>query len=229
MNRVDIQNTIVKLYDEYNPNQVDNDIYMYIDGFIDMYVSSYLSFIPNEMLSPITLELDNVLYPILNENIGYNGGIINLPSSFSKLISFKYYDWKTTLYTEDVISSSHPRRKLQDNKYTAGGLCKPVVSIELINGDKSICFWGYNNKKELYQCTYLPECNSLLDISNAGTIKLDDWVMLGYCYYVLSNIFDSISEGDKAEKLKQKLQELLVSKSIIPQQPIAFSNNNNKK
>lgn len=218
MNRGDIQNTIVKLYDEYNPNQVDNDLYTYIGGFLDMYVSPFISLLPVEALMPIVEEVDNNPNSILDINIGYNGGIAILPYDFSRLVSFKYNTWQTTLYGDDLIGASHPRRKLQDSKYTAGGVAKPVISLETYNREKCICFWAYDNNKGDYLCQYIPECTMLDQI-----LSLDNWVILGYCYYTLSNIFDSISEGEKADKIKLKLQELLVSKSIIPLQPIVYN------
>ena len=102
----------------------------FIEGFVDKYVSTFLRLIPNEHLSPLVTIIkqdnDGVVYPL--GDIEYHGLLLELPNDYFDLVSFKYSQWEKTLFKEDLITPKEDARRRQENKFTAGGISRPVIS-----------------------------------------------------------------------------------------------------
>jgi hypothetical protein len=215
MTREGVLKQALALFNEYMPSQVvDDDISIWLDSFLDMYVSTFVSILPAEYIPSLISILPQglVITPI-----EYKGGAIALPVDFLRLVSFKSNIWECSLGESDVITDRTPKRKLQENKFTAGNVSRPVVSIEIYGGVKSLCFWGYSQANAGYNCEYIKKCTKIEDI-----LSLDDWVLTAYIYYMLSFIATTINEKDKSEEMMLKAKELLVNHAISPTQPVSF-------
>lgn len=221
MAREDILKQALSVFNEYMPSQiVDDDISIWLDSFLDMYVSTFVSILPAEYISSLISILPQglVITPI-----EYKGGAIALPVDFLRLVSFKSNRWEVSLGESDVITDRSPKRKLQENKFTAGNISRPVISIEVFRGVKSLCFWGYSANAE-YNGEYIRKCTTLDDI-----LSLDGWILTAYIYYMLSFISTTINEKDKSEEMMLKAKELLANHSIQPTQPVSLESSKTSK
>jgi hypothetical protein len=216
MTKEELINKTISIYDEYIPEQsTDTDIKEFLTPFIEDHINDFLFIAPTSII-PIFIKTD--INQTIN-SINYKGGYFVLPNDFLKLVSFKHKDWERKLYYEDLIEANHPRRKLQNNKFTSGKTSRPVICIEYIEGLKSICFWSY--KKNI---------NSLEDFTYIKTatidefINLNDWILIAYIYYVLSFVFTTTQQPQLSDIMLKEFAMLLQNHNIEPTQPITFNN-----
>lgn len=223
MTRDDILVLALSIYDEYMPSQiVDDDMSIWLNGFLDMYVSTFVGALPAEHISSLVSILPQGL---TITPIEYKGGAIALPFDFFRLVNFKSNNWEVSLGESDVITERSPKRKLQENKFTAGNISRPVVSIEVYRGVKSLCFWGYSPTNAGYNGEYIKKCTKIEDV-----LFLEDWILTAYIYYMISFIATTINEKEKAAEMMSRAKEILMTHSINPTQPVSFeSSNTNKK
>lgn len=224
MIREDVLTRALAVFNEYMPSQViDDDTTLLIDEYIDMYVSPFINILPSECISSLISLLPQA---ITIDSINYKGGSIILPDDFGKLISFRYNTWERSLGESDLITERSPRRKLQENKFTAGNISRPVISLENNKGKKCLCFWGYkaSTAADGYECQFIPKCESLDDI-----LSLDEWLLTAYIYYTLSFVYKSLNEKEKAGLMMEAAKEILLSHNITPTQPISYEPEKTKK
>ena len=190
MTRDDVLIKALIVYDEYMPSQqIDDDMSVWLDNYLDMYVSTFVETLPTEHIASLVLFItDESVTPI-----PYKGGAIKLPNNFDRLVSFKSNNWEVSLGNSDVITERLPKRKLQENKFTAGSSSRPVVSIEVYRGEKSLCFWGYDPDDAGYYCEYIKKCKTIEDL-----LPLEDWIVTAYIYYMISFIATTINEKEKS-------------------------------
>ncbi|MDO5759961.1 MAG: hypothetical protein Q4Q06_02925, partial [Bacteroidota bacterium] len=199
MTSEELVNLGLTLFDEYHPQQsIDEELKTMITTFLKQYPNDYLCLLPTYCL-PTSLVIDATFHQNLSiDLINYKGIAIDLTSfspAFLRLTSFRMQGWERSVFPEEVISSNHPRRKLQDNKFTSGKTSRPVVSIENHNGKKTLCAWGYLGDNAILQdFYYIKRIDSFDDF-----LALDDYLLRAYIYYVLFFVFNTIQELSLAQ------------------------------
>lgn len=212
----ELQAKALTLYDEYHPQQsIDNDLSLFIHTFLQTYMNDFLCLLPAHCIgSSFTASYSNPIATPIN----YKGGCITLPSDFLKLNVFRMSDWERSVYPEEVISSSHPHRKLQDNKFTSGKISRPVVSIEQPNGVLSLCFWQYGDNAAVKEFSYTKKAQNLTDFA-----ALDDYLLTAYIYFVLHYVFTTTQDLQLAQNSIQEMQSILLLHNIMPSLPVTFN------
>lgn len=213
MTRDAVINMVARLYDEYLPNVgVDEDLKTFLSSFLDEQVENFIQIIPAEHIASLVIFKPNSVVTDIN----YKGGSITLPVDFGTLISFRFAEWTTKLGKADLINEQNPIRKRQENKFTAGSISRPVISLEYTNGVRTLCFWGWKTNKDAgNELHYIKKCVGLDSI-----LSISDWLLNAYCYYVLYNVLITTKEIDLAKVMQQKTQEILLTHNITPSQPI---------
>ena len=102
----------------------DNDdalepLNIFVNSFLDESAKRVLLSAPLHVLDPVKSDEG----PVYED--GELTGYIPLASNFLRFVSLKMADWKREI--TDPITTSDKRYKLQQNKYTRGGVAKPVA------------------------------------------------------------------------------------------------------
>lgn len=219
MTRGEFIRELTRLYDEYDGNSIDISLNNFIEGFVDKYVSTFLRLIPNEHLSPLVTIIkqdnDGVVYPL--RDIEYHGLLLELPNDYFDLVSFKYSQWEKTLFKEDLITPKEDARRRQENKFTAGGISRPVMCIEQNGNRLVLAFWGWRGMRvNGIELNYLKKCETV----NDTFLLLPDYIITAYSYYVLSEIFLTTKEETRQKGMLENMLNILALHQITPTQPI---------
>lgn len=124
MDRSDIIVIVRQKLDEvtaFDESIVDNvDL---IDPSLDEAAKKLLLTVPLHLVRPITFDTSN----LVRLPPDYKTGYIFLPTDFLRLHTFKMKDWLRVV--NEPIDQQHPKYNLQKNKFTRGGIAKPVACI----------------------------------------------------------------------------------------------------
>lgn len=207
------------IYDEYQPQrETDDDLYVFVSEFLRKHYNDFLLLLPSANVPrPLVCFETNV--PVFS--INYEGGRIkvsDLSRPFLKLLSIKASKWERMLHSEDVIDEKHPRRKLQENKFTSGKTSRPVVSVENYEGEKSICFWSLDDLSTISNLTYLCRVEHEEDF-----LTMADYLLEAYIYYTLFFVFTTTSDIQLAQNSISMMQQLLSLHNIYPAMPTEFN------
>ena len=134
-------------------------------------------------------------------------GYIRLKSDFLRLSSFKMKGWRRAV--TNTITQESPRYNLQKNKYTRGGVAKPVVALS----NKLTANVTYlSTVLELFPIYYDWTNN---DIEQALYIKktlpelLQDNLLTGYLWYASAEVLLRMQQGDFAKVAMMKYEEFV--------------------
>ncbi len=122
---------------------------IYIDNLLDESAKNVLLDAPLEILNSV--HCANAA--VGSDNVGY----VVIPDDFLRLVSFKMAEWEREV--TKAITASNPKYKLQKNKFTRGGVSKPVVVFtQRISNDapvKVLEYYSVNSSHEIEQFLYV--------------------------------------------------------------------------
>ena len=125
-----------------------------INAFLDESAKRVLQTAPLHILVP-KLSTIEATQNIADNKIGY----IVLPADFLRIASLKMEEWKREV--ADFITPADGRYKLQHNKYTRGGLAKPVavLSYKQVAGETTrvVEYYSVNASHVVEYLYYIPE------------------------------------------------------------------------
>lgn len=227
----DLINRTLTVYDEYHPQQAtDEDLKTMIESFLKKHINDYHCLLPtstvNDFFKVLTSSSDNLSV----QPISYKGGSIVLSSlkpadPFLKLISFKHREWTTKLFHADLIEENSPKRKLQDDRWTAGKISKPVICLENVAGHRCLNFWGYETTlNDVEEFSYIKRVDNEADFLNN-----EDYILEAYIYYVLYFVCNTTQEAQVSQLMISQMQQLLSIHNIEATLPITFNTSGNNK
>ena len=214
------------LFGEFRPQHeqdIDEDLLKLIQDGLERNVAEFIKVIPSHHIPSLIHSLQNL--PVVP--IDHKGGFISLANvepSFFRLVSFEHNEWERTLTDEDLISVTSTKRKLQENRFTAGGISRPVISLEYSQGwtnskELGLCFWGYKYNIEAgNRLLYVRKVEDLETL-----VTLDKWLLTAYCYYALATVFITTQEENLHNLFLKKYMEILSIHNIDPRQPVRFN------
>lgn len=103
------------------PN-VSDPLDLYINGLLDESAKNLLQTAPKH-ICPVKQSIESAVPDATDTAIGF----VKCPNDYLRLFAFKMSEWKRQV--EDPITPEDEAYAIQGNKYTRGGIAKPVVVI----------------------------------------------------------------------------------------------------
>ena len=133
-------------------NDISDPYSLLINSLLDESAKRVLQSAPIYILTP---KLNYIISTPVDDNTGY----IALPPDFLRIASLKMEEWKREV--TDFITPADGRYKLQHNKYTRGGVAKPVavLTYKQVNGEtgKVVEYYSVNSSHTVEHLYYIPE------------------------------------------------------------------------
>lgn len=233
MTWLDLINRTLTVYDEYHPQQaIDEDLKTMVDSFLKKHINDYHCILPTSAINDaFKVTTSSAVTNGFNiQSINYKGGSIvlsslNAAAPFLKLISFKHKEWTTKLFYVDLIDENSPKRKLQDDRWTAGKISKPVICLENVAGQRCLCFWGYETKlNDVEEFTYIKRVDNEVEF-----LQNEDYILEAYIYYALYFVCNTTQEAQISQLMISQMQQLLSIHNIEALLPISFNTSESKK
>lgn len=146
---------------------------------------------------PHLLSLGNItIAPTKNED---GSGYVALPADFERIVEFKMKGWQRVA---TIIQTSDPIYKNQFNKYTRGGIAKPIAVLTKDGETKKLEYFSLpdNLNHAIEKATYVKTC-----LPN----QLDDRLAEGLCWLAASMILTVTNEKEQGEYCNIKFKETL--------------------
>lgn len=202
MTRNDIKTAILARIDEISPyDSVDIIWDLLMEKTIDDACNNYLMAVPIHLINASDFSIST----FVNNDDGT--GYIRLKTDFLRLSAFKMNGWKRPVSL--AITQESPRYNLQKNKYTRGGVAKPVVAL----ANKLTATATYlSTVLELFPIYYDWVSN---DIEQALYIKktlpeaLQDNLLNGYLWYASAEVLMRMQQLDFAKVAMGKYEEFV--------------------
>ena len=202
MTRENYKKAVLAKIDEISP-------YENVDIIWDLLMEQVLNEACNNflMICPLHLiDTSNIpTYTFVNNDDGT--GFIRLPKDFLRLSQFKMKDWQRPVIVP--ITQESPRYNLQKDKYTRGGVAKPVCAlVEMMPVSTTYLTtvlelfpiyydWTENDiEKALYIKQTLPE-------------NLQDNLLSGAQWYTASQLLLQMNQQDFAKVAQMKFEEFI--------------------
>lgn len=202
MTRNDIKTAILARIDEISPyDSVDIIWDLLMEKTIDDACNNYLMAVPIHLINASDFSTST----FVNNDDGT--GYIRLKTDFLRLSAFKMNGWKRPVSL--AITQESPRYNLQKNKYTRGGVAKPVVA--LVNKLTANATY-LSTVLELFPIYYDWVSN---DIEQALYIKktlpeaLQDNLLNGYLWYASAEVLMRMQQLDFAKVAMGKYEEFV--------------------
>lgn len=170
----------------------------YIEENLDRSFDDIKLLLPLHVFSEILIDGSNSILSINNENVGS----VKLPLDYLRLHSFKLKTWERSI--NNTLGIESPEYPLQQNKYTRGGVCKPVIVCK--GSTLSLYSASSNDTTE----NAIEEFKYIRKTKDGNTIipdKLVEAVVLR-CASKVCNIFE---EQSKIAKFEEELKTLILT------------------
>jgi hypothetical protein len=202
MTRNDIKIAILARIDEISPyDSVDVIWDLLMEKTIDDACNNFLMVVPVHLINAG----DFSTATFVNNDDG--SGYIRLKTDFLRLSSFKMKGWKRPVTF--TITQESPRYNLQKNKYTRGGVAKPVVAL----ANKLTANATYlSDVLELFPIYYdwtSNEIEQALYVKKTLPEALQDNLLNGYLWYASAEVLMRMQQIDFAKVAMSKYEEFV--------------------
>jgi len=137
---------------ESKPN-ISDPLDLYINGLLDEAAKNVLQTAPKQ-LCPVKQSLESAVANATDNKIGF----VKCPDDYLRLFAFRMTEWKRQV--EDPITTNDPFYLEQGNKYTRGGIAKPVVVVNrriIVDAVvKVLEYYSVNSSHAINRFLYIP-------------------------------------------------------------------------
>lgn len=171
----------------------------YIDATLDEAIKECVGMLPFRLMSDDIVN-DNSLSATVDED---GVGCIVVPKDIIRLVELKFKDWERSVVTTSDRSSQV--YTLQQNRYTRGGLAKPVVVWSEDDGDDQWLCYSLPKKGSSY--TERPtKCSYIEFTGNLNTDTAAEYAVL-LCAIKIHDIYGNAAQSKALhDELNQRLQ-----------------------
>lgn len=175
MNRRSIVEQVLVRMDEISPFDNNQAIQGFpVDKFLNQAAIDLLFLLPP---TAITCQVSVTTEPTESsetEGMAY----LDMPPDYLKLAKVRLTEWLRPVH-ETIAESSH-EYNLQHNKYTRGGIAKPVVAEVVVGNERRLELYSFKNEAKLSHCSYIPK--KLPEELPEELIAPLVWVTVANCY-----------------------------------------------
>ena len=163
---------------------ISDPLNLLINAILDEAAKRVLLNAPLHVLDPVKSATTSGTADPADSKIGY----IQLADNFVRLVSLKMAEWKREV--TNAIDASDKRYRVQRNKYTRGGLCKPVAvfsfrTIESVN-KRVLEYYSVDSSHTIEWLYYIQETSAQNIQSNL--VDALTWVAAGMILQITERV-----------------------------------------